>query len=68
MHTLKQSQQQALWVQYVSLHLVTGVGTVFGGIVDIMRGIAVFYQELETDERSLSLEERLQRTGRVRYR
>ena len=55
-------------VRQSSLHLVTGVGTVFGGLVDLMRGIAVFYQELETDERSLPLEERLQRTGRVRYR
>ncbi len=34
----------------ISLHLVTGVGTVFGGIVDIMRGIAVFNQELGTYE------------------
>ena len=68
MRTLKQSQQRALWVQYVSLHLVTGVGTVFGGLVDLMRGSAVFYQELETYERSLPLEEHLQRTGRVRYR
>jgi len=68
MHTLKQSQQLASWVRDVGLHLVTGGGAVFGSLVHLMRGIAVFYQELETDERSLPLEERLQRTGRVRYR
>jgi hypothetical protein len=67
MQTLKPSQQLALWAR-VGLHLVTGGGAVFGSLVHLMRGIAVVYQEPKTYERSLPLEERLQRTGRVRYR
>ncbi len=68
MYALKPSQQLAIWARYVGLQLVTAVSTVVGGLGDVMRVIAVFYQELETYERSLPLDERLQRTGRVRYR
>ncbi len=40
----------------------------FGGLVALLQAMATFCEANEAVERSLSFEERLQRTGRIRYR
>ncbi len=68
MNTLKQSQQRACRLGNGSRHLVAGFGKIIGGLVAIINAIAVFCEANDAFEQSLSFEERLQRTGRIRYR
>ncbi len=68
MHAIKQSQQLASWAWDGGRHLVGQAGKIVGALLHVMSAITAFNQEHEAYERSLSLEERLQRTGRVGYR
>ncbi len=68
MSMLEQAQPVGGWVRSGGMRLVAATGTFFGGLVAVLHAMATFCEANDAFERSLSFEERLQRTGRIRYR
>ncbi len=68
MYVIKQSQLVGAWLWYGGAYLLAAVRTVVGDSLSLVQTVLVDDTDWEAHERSLSFEERLQRTGRIRYR
>ncbi len=68
MSMLKQAQPVGGWVRSGRTRFIAAAGNLFGGLVAVLHAMASFCAANDAFERSLSFEERLQRTGRIRYR
>ncbi len=68
MNMRKQVQPVGGWVPSGRTRFMAATGTLVRGLVAVLHAMATFCAANDAFERSLSFEERLQRTGRIRYR